>query len=103
MKDAADNMTAELIPMPKKRGRPATGKAMTAAERKRAQRARDRRTDVGLIVDAPNKVPNRVLINEVTQGDDYVAFLAWLEVGERKGWITSQDRIAMRNRMLDKT
>ena len=103
MKDAADNMTAELIPMPKKRGRPATGKAMTAAERKRAQRARDRRTDVRLIVDAPNKVPNRVLINEVTQGDDYVAFLAWLEVGERKGWITSQDRIAMRNRMLDKT
>ena len=39
MKDAADNVTAELIPMPKKRGRPATGKAMTAAERKAAQRA----------------------------------------------------------------
>lgn len=39
MKDQADNVKAELIPMPKKRGRPATGKAMSAAERKAAQRA----------------------------------------------------------------
>lgn len=42
MKDQADKVKAELIPMPKKRGRPATGKAMTAAERKRAQRERER-------------------------------------------------------------
>lgn len=42
MKDAADHLTAELIPAPKKRGRPATGNAMTAAERKRAQRERER-------------------------------------------------------------
>lgn len=38
MKDAADTRTADLLPTPKKRGRPATGTAMTAAERKRAQR-----------------------------------------------------------------
>lgn len=35
MKDAA-----ELIPTPTKRGRPTTGRAMTAAERKQAQRKR---------------------------------------------------------------
>lgn len=38
MKDAAETRTADLLPTPKKRGRPATGTAMTAAERKRAQR-----------------------------------------------------------------
>lgn len=39
MQDPADTVTADL-PLERKRGRPATGKAMTAAERKRAQRAR---------------------------------------------------------------
>lgn len=33
MKDANDKMTNELIPMPPKRGRPATGKALSNAER----------------------------------------------------------------------
>lgn len=42
MKDAADNKTPDMIDTAKKRGRPATGKAKTAAERKRAQRKRDR-------------------------------------------------------------
>lgn len=40
MKDPIDTVTHEL-PLPKKRGRPATGTAKTAAERKRAQRARE--------------------------------------------------------------
>jgi hypothetical protein len=46
MKDAADNMTPEFpevsVTVTKKRGRPATGKAMTAAQRKAEQRKRDR-------------------------------------------------------------
>jgi hypothetical protein len=33
MKDAHDTSTTELFDLPKKRGRPATGKARTAAER----------------------------------------------------------------------
>ena len=40
MQDPADTVTAEL-PLARKRGRPATGQAMTAAERKRLQRARE--------------------------------------------------------------
>jgi len=39
-KQLEDTVTAELLPMPKKRGRPATGHAMSAAARKRAQRER---------------------------------------------------------------
>lgn len=40
MKDANDNKTAELVPVKRKRGRPSTGQAMTAAERQAAYRAR---------------------------------------------------------------
>lgn len=38
MKDATDNSTIELFPEEKKRGRPATGKARTAAERQAKSR-----------------------------------------------------------------
>ncbi len=42
MKDPTDTQTTDMHPSaPKKRGRPSTGKAMTPAERKRAQRKRD--------------------------------------------------------------
>lgn len=41
MKDAADNKTLNTIETAKKRGRPATGQAKSAAERKREQRKRD--------------------------------------------------------------
>jgi hypothetical protein len=41
MKDTHDQVTRELVEPPKRgRGRPASGQAMTAAERKAAQRAR---------------------------------------------------------------
>ncbi len=43
MKDPTDLKTADMHPpAPKKRGRPATGSALTAAERKRNQRNADR-------------------------------------------------------------
>ena len=41
MKDAANNKTLDMIETAKKRGRPATGQAKSAAERKREQRKRD--------------------------------------------------------------
>lgn len=41
MKHELDTSTLELLPLPKRRGRPSTGKALTAAQRKRAQRERD--------------------------------------------------------------
>lgn len=41
MKDQHDNRTADMHQMPARRGRPTTGTAKTAAERKREQRRRD--------------------------------------------------------------
>jgi hypothetical protein len=43
MKDANDKKTIDFLETPKKRGRPVTGKAMTAAQRKAEQRIRDRK------------------------------------------------------------
>lgn len=41
MKDSSDSKTGELVPVKRKRGRPSTGSAMTAAERQAAYRARN--------------------------------------------------------------
>lgn len=40
MKDKFDDRTVDLIPQKSKRGRPVTGRAMTAAEKQAAYRAR---------------------------------------------------------------
>ena len=42
MKDAHDTSTADMLPTPPRRGRPPTGQAKSAAERKREQRKKDR-------------------------------------------------------------
>lgn len=51
MKDTADTQTLELTLSAKKRGRPSSGTAMTPAERKRAQRMRDRHCSLSGDVD----------------------------------------------------
>lgn len=44
MKDAHDTITPDLLPVPRRRGRPLVGdRAMTPAERKAAQRERERK------------------------------------------------------------
>lgn len=101
MKHPADTMTADLFPSPKGRGRPRTGKAMTPAERKAAQRARDREKYVELYK-APNRVPPRIIAETLGREDGWIAFTAWLELGERRGWISSAQRIAIRDAQLDK-
>lgn len=101
MKDPADNLTDELIEPAKKRGRPASGKAMTPAERKAAQRKRDREK-YGELYDAPQRVPPRIIAETLGREDGWIAFTAWLELGERRGWISSAQRIALRDAQLDK-
>ncbi len=47
MKDAHDTITPDLLPAPRRRGRPPAGdRAMTPAERKAAQRERERQAFV---------------------------------------------------------
>lgn len=101
MKDPADNVTAALLPSPKGRGRPKTGKAMTPAERKAAQRKRDREK-YGELYDAPQRVPPRIIAETLGREAGWIAFTAWLELGERRGWISSAQRIALRDAKLDK-
>lgn len=101
MKDHADNLTIDLLPSPKGRGRPTTGKAMTPTERKAAQRKRDREK-YGEIYDAPQRVPNRIIAETIGRENGWIAFTAWLEIGERRGWISSAQRIAIRNAQFDK-
>lgn len=91
MRDPADTVTADLLPSPKRRGRPKTGKAMTPAERKREQRNRDQ-GKISMLLDAPHKIPRRVLVETLQTSNGSLAFAAWLELGERTGWITPQTR-----------
>ena len=54
-----------------------------------------------MIGDAPNRVPRRVIVETLERESGYLALLAWLELGERNGWITSAERIAIRNAHLE--
>lgn len=104
-KQIEDNRTAELpLPAaPKRPGRPSTGKAMTAAERKRKQRIRDKAA-----VEQSAKI-RALELNERHSRQQYLraytdqdlmdmmgAYMArgeydqaqmyWAEMGTRKGW-----------------
>ncbi|HYE37834.1 hypothetical protein [Methylocaldum sp.] len=48
MKDQADSQTVELFPVQRRRGRPVTGQAKSAAERMKAYRQRKKAGQVGL-------------------------------------------------------
>ena len=50
MKDVNDNQTADLLPIKRPRGRPATGKAMTQAERQAKYRAKVAQNNVTVTV-----------------------------------------------------
>lgn len=74
----------------KKRGRPATGKAMTAAERKRAQRERD----LNAIYDPENNIVNastRGLAEELAKlveaGDNYYLILSIVDQLEARAFL----------------
>jgi hypothetical protein len=67
MKDAADQVTADLIQTPKKRGRPVTGNAMTTAQRKRAQRLRDAEA-IWAPEDEGGKHPEEMTVTALLEG-----------------------------------
>ncbi|WP_148264813.1 hypothetical protein [Collimonas fungivorans] len=66
MKDHHDSVTIDLLAEKRPRGRPATGRAMTSAERKRLQRERAGR--VVFTVDLPEDLVN--LFNEYLRFKD---------------------------------
>ncbi|MDD5272670.1 MAG: hypothetical protein PHU14_08130 [Methylovulum sp.] len=92
MKQPDDNRTLTLIPEPKKRGRPATGNARTAAQRKADQRARD--MTAAIEEQDLSGVSNSGLLEMLAMGErqgmkqtgDF-AHLIWREIGKRRGFI----------------
>jgi hypothetical protein len=84
MKQQADNKTQELPEM-KKRGRPSNGKALTAAQRKEDQFARDMGA---LAVGSYEQITNSGLIALLAKKSE-VAYhrKIWEEIGRRKGFI----------------
>ena len=56
MKDQADTATLELIPQPRRRGRPATGNAKSGAERQAAYRARQHHESVTVTINRDDVV-----------------------------------------------
>lgn len=57
MKDQDEQKTFEMLPVPKKRGRPATGKAKTGAERQKQYRERHPQATVRQLFEALKTLP----------------------------------------------
>lgn len=56
MKDQADTSTLELIPQPRRRGRPVSGRAKSGAERQAAYRARQHHENVTVTINRDDVV-----------------------------------------------
>ena len=63
MKDQADTATLELIPQPRRRGRPATGNAKSGAERQAAYRARQHHESVTVTINRDDVLMLSTLLN----------------------------------------
>jgi len=77
MKDPADNITTELIEPAKPRGRPATGNAMSAAERKRAQRMRDRHAFKAIEGETGKKEPQDMSVTALIENLQHAVSKGW--------------------------
>lgn len=100
MRDSHDKRTLMIGELPKLRGRPSTGKAMTVAERKKAHRAkkqREKNEQLRQVANAYHQVSLWELAEKLQQfiwlsiPNDQQALqdakIAWLELGRRNGWI----------------
>jgi predicted RNase H-like nuclease (RuvC/YqgF family) len=76
MKDQRDNQTVEIFPAPRRRGRPVTGQAKTAAERMRAYRERKR---VGQV-----QSRKTVTVSSVTENSEIERLRAEVETLEKR-------------------
>ncbi len=71
----------------KKRGRPATGAAKTAQQRKQVQREKDKRLVIDAIGDELAATEKALIA--LLQTSEHSAHRAWLALGIQKGWIKS--------------
>jgi|GEM_PF-2958235 predicted RNase H-like nuclease (RuvC/YqgF family) len=82
MRDLADNQTTELFPDPRRRGRPSTGQAKSAAERMKAYRARKK--EEGILPKVSDLVPELRKDSIVTENSEIEQLTAEVEALEKR-------------------
>lgn len=101
MRDSHDKYTIQIGELPKLRGRPATGKAKTAAERQKQHRERMRIKEKKILNElktAHKECDNYDLANAFNQNfcksipgnnesAEQNAKRIWTEIGRRRGWL----------------
>lgn len=76
-KQPEDTKTPDMIGEPKHRGRPATGNAMNAAERKRAQRMRDRHAFKAIEGESGKKEPKDMSVTALIENLQHAVSKGW--------------------------
>lgn len=76
-KQPEDTKTPDMIGEPKRRGRPATGKALTAAERKRRQRERDRHSLTAIEGENGSRAPHEMSMSALIENLSYAVSRGW--------------------------
>lgn len=76
-KQIEDTKTPDMLGKPKRRGRPATGQAMSAAERKRAQRERDRHAFTAIEGETGKKAPQDMSVTALIENLQHAVSKGW--------------------------
>lgn len=105
MKDAHDTITPDLLPAPRRRGRPPAGdRAMTPAERKAAQRERERKAFITYARVELEAIGTDALLDElgrlVTAGRPALARAIW-EVLEARACAARAELHPAQERLAD--
>jgi len=74
-KQIEDNKTPDMLGEPKRRGRPATGQAMSAAERKRRQR--DRHAFTAIEGETRKKAPQDMSVTALIENLQHAVSKGW--------------------------
>jgi len=76
-KQPEDDKTIDILGEKKRRGRPATGQAMTAAERKRRQRERDRHSFAAIEGESGSRAPHEMSMSALIENLSYAVSRGW--------------------------
>lgn len=88
-KTGSAKLTRELEGLPKKRGRPFTGKAKSSAERQaefRQRQAAARKVTAESAEVGYGKISTEELCMMIAK-NPALSMLAWVEIGRRQGWL----------------
>lgn len=88
---ATEKNNMELPGIPRKPGRPSTGKALTVAQRvarHRARKAQALHTSLKALQSCFQELDDNTLAQQIgsTTSDEY-RYNCWIELGRRKGWL----------------